>query len=749
MRASVTLLLGALLAALTTLVGGGGSAQAATRAADDEPLQVRIDTLTPSRIVPGSQGDVVVTGTVTNRDDVPWTTVNLYPFVSSAPLTTAEQLAAAVQGDDATPVGARITDRGPAITIDSLEPGESADYRIEVPQRLLGLGGEGVYWFGVHALGQGPDGRDDAADGRARTLLPLLGSARTTAGGVTRVTSPTPLPVSIVLPLRERVAYDADGRVGRLREWTALLRPEGRLDRLVRLSREMPQATWLIDPAVLDAVAQIAAGDPARSLASNLKRDGEPSPSASPDPASPSDSPSASASSSPSPSASATPDDDVDPVVARAAAAAQRWLPLALEALRDADSLLALPYGDPDLSAAARNDPSLYTRAHERTTSTLADLQLAASPAVSSPTGYLSREALALVDDADVVVLGDRSVRRDDATETSRPLPTVVRTDDRTALLSSSAAESGGPGPEDPLSDVGLRQRILSEAALRVLAPGPSRPLLVTLPPGWSPRRTAQFSAGLRQPWTQLQDVASMTSGRSAEPLALSRLQYPDSQVEAELGRTVFSAAESMIRAGRVLDAILPLNDRIARVVEREAMATVSYGSRVSRGTALVRARTGETAVRRTLSRVRISGPKGVTLSSASGRFAATVVNDLPVPVSVRIDAVSDRPLDVALPDSVSLPPRSRTTVLLDATTEQAGVHNLTLMLVDGEDRPIGSRIAVPIRSAQVSMVIWLILGVGLVLLFGTVALRTVRRLRARARRGASSTPTDVPEATA
>ena len=60
----------------------------------------------------------------------------------------------------------------------------------------------GVYWFGVHALGNTDAARDGVADGRARTFLPLVPAAE----------ARPPLPTALVLPLRRPVHHAPDGR---------------------------------------------------------------------------------------------------------------------------------------------------------------------------------------------------------------------------------------------------------------------------------------------------------------------------------------------------------------------------------------------------------------------------------------------------------------------------------------------------------------------------------------------------------
>jgi hypothetical protein len=82
----------------------------------------------------------------------------------------------------------------------------------------------------------------------------------------------------------------------------------------------------------------------------------------------------------------------------------------------------------------------------------------------------------------------------------------------------------------------------------------------------------------------------------------------------------------------------------------------------------------------------------------------------------------------------VDIPAAGRTTVLLNARTSQLGIHNVTLIVTDVNGTPLGSSDQVPIRAAQVSAVIWLILGTGVALLFGAIAVRLVRRVRAATR---------------
>ena len=245
-------------------------AKRAQRAETDAPLKVTIDQLTPSTIP--ARGVIRISGTVTNTDTVPWSTINVRPFISAEPMTTPAELekAAATPADEV--VGERINDEQHKGFIEELAPGEFKTYSFKVPRRLLDADAPGVYWFGVHALGEGPDGRDETADGRARTFLPLVPEAREGQE-----------PTAVVIPLRRQLVYADDGSVDDLAGWTKTLSPGGRLRSLVDFGASSGDlsVTWVVDPALVDAVRRLAAGNPPRSLEPNLQAgqdDGEDEP---------------------------------------------------------------------------------------------------------------------------------------------------------------------------------------------------------------------------------------------------------------------------------------------------------------------------------------------------------------------------------------------------------------------------------------------------------------------------------------
>ncbi len=168
-------LLPALMAVAATMAAAPAQAEQPAPAAVERPLAVSIDTLTPSYLP--ARGPVRLTGSVTNNTDDRWVAINTHVFISDTPITSAEELEEQAALDPEEPVGERITVPGTFDTIDSLEPGESSQFSIEISRARLGVEAPGVYWFGVHALGESGELRDGMADGRARTFVPAGPSA--------------------------------------------------------------------------------------------------------------------------------------------------------------------------------------------------------------------------------------------------------------------------------------------------------------------------------------------------------------------------------------------------------------------------------------------------------------------------------------------------------------------------------------------------------------------------------------------
>ncbi len=691
------------------------------------------------------KGPVEVSGMVTNTDDETWNRINLYSFLEDTPIDDVAQLQQATAVGEDVPVGDRITVPGTEARVDSLEPGESTPFALTVPSQVLlarlseqtGRPVPGVYWFGVHALGESSAGRDELTDGRARTFLPLLPED---PGARVRT--------SIVVPLRAPVLHQADGSLSDLQGWTDRLSLGGPLrDRLDfgGASGRAP-VSWLVDPAVVDAAGLLADGNLPRSLAPTPQTP-TPSESTAP-PSGPTGSPESSAGvSAPGDGATASPDGSTTPgevpatplapEAAAAARAAQTWLDR-VASLAGRDEVLELPYGDLDVAGALATDPAVYDAARRLTSPVLRRLEAMAgtsqSAVVAPPSGFVDPATLGDVS-AEALVLGS------DEMVGGSP-PSVARIDGRAVVLASTGAAAGGPGPEDPLSTLALRQRILSEAALRLLDAGVDGPdsLVVVMPRGWAAESGSTFFGGLRTPGVRLTTLTRAVAGAEKgmpgstdpgveiDPVAVV---YPARQARRALGEQLFDGLATLRQSAATLQSVLLSNDEISGVLDAEAYSAASYAARRNRSAARVSLRASRDWVRDLLGRVTISGPPGVTLSGARGSFSATLVNGLDEPVVVQVEGVSDDGITVPVSAPVELDAQGRATVLLQAEDVEPGVHNVALRVLDGEGRPLPGSDAVPIRSAQVSNVIWVIMGAGLLLIFGTIALRAVRRVRA------------------
>jgi hypothetical protein len=349
-------------------------------------------------------------------------------------------------------------------------------------------------------------------------------------------------------------------------------------------------------------------------------------------------------------------------------------------------------------------------------------LGVAGTPAIGSPNGFLNPVAIENAEDATTVLGTDAAVDID--------APPVVDLYGQDVVLSSSTAVQGGPGPDDPLATIAVRQRILSEAAVRLLGPG-RHPLVVTLPNDWLPTDPNGFFSGLDVDWLDLAHVSDLTTS-PAETLDPDGYLYPAFQADFELDAANFAAADELRQEGRILQQVLARESTVTEAVSREAFATTSYWQRPRPSAARAAAARSARWIEVALGRVTVDGPPSVTLSSATGQFPATVTNGLDEPIRVQVRAIASRGLSVEAPDVVELDAGESARLRLGATTSRVGTHSVRLFVAAVDGTPLGASTELPIRSNQVSRIIWLVMITGGGLLFGAIAVRLVRRVRRR-----------------
>ncbi len=666
------------------------------------PLKVRLTSLSPG-VVP-RRGAVVMSGTVSNTSEEPWVDVNVLPFVGDTPLTTRDDLDLAAQTPEETAVGDRIDAPGAFLGLGDLEPGESADFTVRVPEdQLPPSSAPGVYWIGVHALGTNTDGRDAVADGRARTFVPV----------VDRTDLPDDeVPVSVVLPLRAESTRGADGSLADPEGWVDLSGAEGRLDRISRFALTAGDSplTWLVDPAVLEALDDLARGNPPLSLGPAERRpdpDAEPSPPADEEPEP-----------SPTPSETADPEPDEAGVPDTDEAAAARTLLRRLDGQLASDDVLGLPYADADAVALLRERPSLLARAIRLSEATFTARDLDTEPVVSPPDGQVDPALLEDLPDDVGLLLSDRG-RLD--------LSPGATVGGREVGLSDARVGAGGPAPVRAADPLSLRQRVLAETLLEAGRAGatgqPARPVVLTLPPSWDPGAAwaeSDFFDALQVPWLRLSDLPPAVGDLE------DALTYSEASESRELGPANIVAARRLVRQGVTLDELLAnVNDVLDRVTGA-ALGAVSYHVRDRPGDGVAAADGLRRSLVADLQQVGVFGTDFVTLSGGSGTLTVSVVNDLPQPVTVGLDVRSDADVRVEPVEPVELGPEQRVTLPVPVTSDE-GVHDVSIVPVTDSGAIAGASYDFVLRTSQVGRTIWYVMA-GASALFLFAVLRRVRR---------------------
>lgn len=670
------------------------------------------------------KGAISLTGVVTNSSEEDWEDVNVAPFVSATPITTRDELATAAATAPDVAAGERLTDAGTYASVGDLGPGDRASFSIRVPVASLAISGDpGVYWIGVHALGAGAAGRDLVADGRVRTFIPLVepAAARRKAS------------VSVVLPLRERARRAGDGSLNSPDRWARLTAPEGRLTRVVDFGASAGPAdlSWIVDPAVLDALEDYGRGNPPLSLGS-ARRDQDPDDDPDEQPGDqpgeePGGEPSApdSVGPSPSPGSSTAPERSIlsgapDRMErTRASSVLQTFLANARENDHD---LLTLSYADADVAALARRAPGLVRRATNLSARRIASRKLTGRPVVAPPEGFFDPDLLDAVPRDSVMVLSDEGQLQSPVSST---LPSGQE-----LLLGDERAAAGGPAPtaaDDPLA---LRQRILSEAALEVSKGAePPRPIVVVVPSGWDPGarwRQADFFGGLDTvPWVGLAPLP-----RNPTTTYDGRLTYTPAQEAEEIRDRNVAATGTLIRTGVLLGQLLANENTVEDQLAGAALQASSYGARPTPRVAAAQVLALDATARSRLGRVRVTGTDFVTLSGGSGSLTVTLVNGLEQPVTVGLRARTDgSAVQVETPAPVDMQSGERTTLRLQITSG-VGVHDVTLHPVTTAGEEIGTPLTFSLRTSEVGQLIWYIIIAGGVLVAVMIARRVVLRVR-------------------
>ncbi len=656
----------------------------------ETPLVVDLVRLSPATIP--ERGKVVLIGRVTNSSEATWSSVNVHPFISPTPITSRDDLAAAAELDPDAEVGTRLVEQNQFQSIGTLAPGASQPFRIALKVKDLKeiISGEaGVYWIGVHALGENADGGERETLGRARTFIPLVRGSEQTS-------------VAVVVPVRDRVRRDPDGRLLSTSTWSEDLAPDGRLGRLGEFisSAGTHPATLLVDPAVLEAVRDLKDDNPAISLGPPSDETPEPT-------ASPTDDPSRS-------------DGRLDPAD-RANASA--WLDR-ITAAAKIQTTLGLGYADPDATSLARRRPPMLALAFKLAAQTFADFDISAIPTVAPADGWFDEDLLSSVPGDSTVLVSDHAAPR-----TRTRWRTTAGQD---LVFSDQQAGSGGPSPTAPTNALALRQRIISDAALRLGESRSSTPLVVQLPDDWDPGagwQLAEFFDSLDQPWLNLVPLTPDTD--PSTPIFSASLGYPGSARRAEIPAVNVGAGRTLIQTTTVLAKLLRSKNTIAHDLAAIAFEAVSYNARGEELNARQQVLSVDLNMRATLAKVQVIGTDFVTLSGGSGTLAVTLVNGLDQPVVVGVKPQSSsKDVRIDSTEAVRMAPGERTVLRLHAESSGVGVTKVVLSPVTADGTRLGTPLTFRLRTSPVGKLIWAVLGAGGLLLVVMIARRIRKGLR-------------------
>lgn len=213
-------------------------------------INVVVDSLAP--LIPARNSNLRIAGRVVNSSSQPIERVSVRLRLSQAPLSDRDELSVVANmpliPPPATPPDSALEDSQADIGA-LLRTGEEAPFVISIPLRALPLGNPGTYVISVEALGTDYRGVE-GSKGIQRTFLPWFPKG----------TDLNPIGLTWLWPLVDWPARDADGTL--LNDSTPLaLTPRGRLGDLVSVAAQNPSViTWIADPELLQAAAEIANG---------------------------------------------------------------------------------------------------------------------------------------------------------------------------------------------------------------------------------------------------------------------------------------------------------------------------------------------------------------------------------------------------------------------------------------------------------------------------------------------------------
>lgn len=652
----------------------------------EAPAEIVLDAVVPA--APELDGSLSLRGRFSNTGDADLVDPVVVLRLDQEPLVIRDEIRRTVQEPlyrYGTP-DYRFVDRH-----ETLGPGETAEFSLEVPLPQLGLTATGVYVMGIDLLATLPTG-----------LRPFVASARTTVP-IRDVPDPQQdgtdgpkeaaqrVDVALLWRLADRPALLPDGRLLN-RRLERRLAPGNALANLVESAADTP-ATWLIDPDLVVTARRMT--EPYEVVG----REEE-------DQASP---------------------------------AAEEWLDLLQETIRSSDDVRVTPYAEPDvpLMLAGGLTQDMATKALAAAvldTGPVAEVVGSDVSSLSYPRGgWLDPTSTAVFADAGVrhlALLGDGLVTAQGASATTNgPSAQLEGGQQHTPAvhvidpgLYAVLADPPPTGVDEALS---VRQLMLAETFMANQAD--EQTLLMAVPHGWDvarPVMDAVIDTFRGTDWIRPIRLRSIeTSPDPVTTVAQSPTELPPLEPADVPGRVVALQDDVERIASLVTDPA-----ETAAAFERSGHRALSTAWRV----APERGRTYTSVLSDGLSGasalVGVSAPEEVTLSSRTGQFPITIVNDLSaeIIVQLRLEPSNVDRLTLVDPEPAVLQPGEKATLLITAQAAGNGRVPVSAWLETTDGQAVGQPVTLVVVATHYGLVGWAIVGLALVVLLATA----VRRMR-------------------
>lgn len=424
-------------------------------------------------------------------------------------------------------------------------------------------------------------------------------------------------------------------------------------------------------------------------------------------------------------------------------AAAKSWL-AALRSATAAESVIPLPYGDPDVVAAVRSGLSTLVGVAATAGRKLLEQLLPGASLLDTgwpPGGVVDQRAVDALfsDGATSLVLSDQAippVATPNETPSSRASLVTAAGDIPTALSDSILSDAVSSGAGSRADSAVALQRFLAETLMiEAEAPSDQRSILIAPAPRWRP--SASYAASLladtgKVPWLSPTTLGNILSEQPDTAVERAPLAYPSDARDVELPTMYLHEVAGLQHELSQLTNILPPDDVETRPLSTglfRALSTAWRRTPAQRHNWLAQF---ADAVRTMTSSVHIVSVPGstVTLTSHGGKVPVTIANtlDAPARITVQLDANQRLTLPGNGRVAVTIPADQQTTVDVHAVAKTSGVFSLEVQLLTPNGEKYGTPVQLFVRSTVYGTITLVITGVATAALLVAVGVRLTRR---------------------